>query len=107
MKQSPFSNKAFVVTCSSDALVKIWNISNPIQWSLIQTYTHHWSQVFGVEFINEDTIASSALDNSIRLWSIKTGLTTKTISTNYNVYSLQLLSNGLWLAVMTDSGHRS
>jgi WD40 repeat protein len=82
-----------VATCSDDGLVKIWNsLSN---WNLIRTYTGHSGAVYGLEWINSDTIASGGyIDGTIKIWSISSGLTNRTINTGSYVTSLQLLSNG-------------
>jgi len=44
-------------------------------------------------------IASRSLDETIQIWSLKTGLTNRTINAGSDVYSLQLLTNGIYLAV--------
>ena len=95
IKQSPFNGGIYVATASRDNTTKIWDISN---WSLIQTYTNHKRDVFGLEFINEDTIATAGFDDKIQIWFICTGITNRTINTNTDVYALQLLSNGFYLA---------
>jgi WD40 repeat protein len=94
IKQSPF-NSDYVGTCSWDTTVKIWNISN---WSLIRSYTDHSQYVLGLEWINEDTIASGGYDCEIKIRSITTGETNLTISTGDWVSSLKLLTNGFYLA---------
>ncbi len=94
IKQSPFNND-LVATCSYDFTVKIWNITN---WSLIRTYSDHTQAVLGLEWINEDTIASGDEYYAIKIWSITTGETKFTIITDDFVYSLILLSNGFYLA---------
>jgi WD40 repeat protein len=97
IKQSPFSNRSLVATCSSDGTVKIWNsFSN---WNQIRTYTGHSGEVYGLEWINSDTIASGGLDDStIQIWSISSGQTNRTINTGTVVNSLKLLNNGIHLA---------
>ncbi len=95
IKQSPFKIE-YVATASFDKTVKVWNqISN---WQLLQTYTGHFDQVFGLEFLNKDTIASGSTDGQIHLWSISKNVTLKIISTNSSVRCLSLLSNGFHLA---------
>ncbi len=101
IKQSPFNG--FVATTSVDKTVKIWNITkNNGNWFLIQTYTGHTNGVCGIEFISENMIATGSMDSTIQMWSLYTGLTTKTINTSANVYALQLLSNGFDLAAGLD-----
>jgi len=102
IKQSPFlldatSSLRYVATCSSDATVKVW-ASN---WSLIQTYSQHSSQIFGLEWLDGDTLASSGLnDRIVKIWSVSTGQTKRTLSTGIAyVYTLKLLSNRVHLCV--------
>jgi WD40 repeat protein len=90
-----------VATCSYDRTVKIWNISN---WTLIRNFTNHVNAVLGLEWINEDTIASGGYDNIIQIWSIKTAETKLTINTGEVVISLKLLTNGFYLASGLESG---
>ena len=87
-----------MATCSYDRTVKIWNKSNPSNWSLIRNYTDHTQAVFGIEWINEDTIASGSNDYTVKLWSIKTAETKFTIYTGEVVYSLKLFTNCIHLA---------
>jgi WD40 repeat protein len=105
IKQSPFSNNNdYVATCSFDRTVKIWYLSNPSNWCLIRNYTDHTHSVLGLEWINEDTIASGGYDLTIKLWSIITAQTKKTINTGEVVISLKLLTNGFYLASGLQSG---
>jgi WD40 repeat protein len=104
IKQSP-CNSEYAATCSYDFTAKIWNISNPFNWSLIRTYKNHNQAVLGLEWINENTIASGSDDLTIKIWSIKTGETKLTISTGDIVYSLKLFSNGFHLACGIQSGN--
>jgi WD40 repeat protein len=71
---------------------------------LIRNYTNHTQAVLGLEWINEDTIASGGYDYTIKIWSLKTGQTKFTISTGEVVYSLKLLTNGFYLASGLQSG---
>jgi WD40 repeat protein len=93
IKQSPF-NLDYVATCSQDSTVKIWQLHN---WQLIRTYTGHTNWVYGLEFLNSDIISSSSLDN-IKIWSISTGQTSRTINPSSYAFSLKLLNNGVHLA---------
>jgi WD40 repeat protein len=101
IKQSPFNinynTNGYVATASSDFTVNIWNSWN--NWNLIRNYTGHTGGVYGLEWINEDTIASGDASGIINLWSISTGLTNKSIITNaYGVLALQLMCNSNYLA---------
>jgi WD40 repeat protein len=73
-------------------------MSNPFNWSLIRNYTNHTQAVLGLEWINEDTIASGSNDLTIKIWSINMAETKMTIYTGEVVYSLKLLTNGFYLA---------
>ena len=55
-----------MATSSNDRTVKIWNPNT--NWTLIRTLTNHSSQVWGIEWINEDTFAP--WDQTIQIWSI-------------------------------------
>jgi WD40 repeat protein len=103
IKQSPF-NSNYVATCSNDFIVKLWNTTTSC-WTLIRTYTNHTQAVLGLEWINEDTIASGSNDLTIKIWSIVSGQTNRTISTYSGVRSLKLLSNGFYLACGLGNGN--
>jgi WD40 repeat protein len=79
-------------------------LSNPSNWTLIRNYTNHTQAVFGLEWINEDTIASGGYDYTIKIWPKNTGQTKITIYTGEVVYSLKLLTNGFYLASGLGSG---
>ena len=80
--------------------VKIWNPNT--NWTLIGTYTNHSCYV--IEWINEQTIASCGDDQTIEIWSISTGSIQRTINVGYDVLSLKMMSNGLYLACGTRNG---
>ena len=101
IKQSPFNNN-FIVTCSKDNTVKVWNQTN---WTLIQSYTAHANQVFGIEFVNINTIATGSWDTKIYIWSMLTGFTQNTINVGVGVDSLKMLSNGYYLACGLSNGN--
>ena len=96
IKQSPFKSD-FVATCSGDNTTKIWNITTPC-WTLYQTYMGLKSSINDVEFINDDLIVAGGYDMVIQIWSIRTGLTNRTLSLSQSIWSLKLLSNGYYLA---------
>jgi WD40 repeat protein len=100
IKQSPFNNNnnnGYVATASSDCTVNIWNSYN--NWNLIRNYTGHTGGVYSLEWITEDMIASGDSLGAIKIWSISTGFTNRTINTNaFDVLSLQLMCNGNYLA---------
>ncbi len=108
IKQSPFNtntNTNYVATCSFDETVKIWNALSSFNWTLITTYSQHSSSVFGLEWLDNDTLASGGYtDNTIKLWSATTGQTKRTIQTNPYFFSLTMLNTNIHLAVGLESG---
>jgi WD40 repeat protein len=94
IKQSPF-NTNYVATCSYDKLVKIWNVSSSLNWTLITTYSQHTSGVVALEWLDKDTLASGSYDTTIKLWSPTTGQTKRTMQTNQYVCSLAMLNTHL------------
>ena len=68
------ANKQFMASASSDATVKIWNLTD---WSLITTYTGHSKAVTSLEIINNNSnrtpsdndwmLISGSLDGTIQL----------------------------------------
>jgi WD40 repeat protein len=101
MKQSPFNGGIYVATASSDNTTKIWDASN---WNLIQTYKNHKRDVYALEFIYDNTIATAGFDHTIQIWFMCTGVTNRTINITNNVYSLQLMSNGFYLLAGLSNG---
>jgi len=90
----------FIATTSADNTSKIWSPSSSNNnWTLVRTYTGHTATIFGIDYIDTDTLITGAYDMSIKIWSITTGLTNKTINATQYVRSLKLLSNGYHLAV--------
>ncbi len=96
IKQLP---NGYVATCSADSKAKIWEVlSNSTNWILIRTHSGHSNNVYAVEYIKEDTIATGAWDNTIQLWFLSTGIVNRTIHTPQYVNALQLLNNNGYLA---------
>jgi WD40 repeat protein len=101
--QSPFNtntNTNYVATCSQDKTVKIWNVSISLNWTLITTYSNHSSYVNALEWLDSETLASAGqTDGAIKLWSLSSGQTKRTIQTNSQyINSLKLLNNNIHLA---------
>ena len=101
IKQSPF-NQNYVVTCSSDRKVKVWQTPD---WNLVRSYTGHTSYVHSFEFINTDTMGSGERDGIIHVWSISTGRRQISILVFDRVFCLKILSNGFHLAAGVYSGN--
>jgi hypothetical protein len=58
IKKSPFNCDYVVTTVSNDLKARIWNITNVSNWTLIHNFTGHNVGVNGLDFINEDLIAT-------------------------------------------------
>ncbi len=95
IKQSPY-NSNYVATASWDSTVKIWLTFNETL-SLFRTYTGHTLGVFGLEYIDSDTVASGTENGIIHIWSISSGFANVTINTGEWVVSLQMLNDGVRL----------
>jgi hypothetical protein len=53
--------------CTHDITVKLSEPSSP-SWQLIQTYAEHGSDIYDVEYIKTDTIASAgSIDGKVQL----------------------------------------
>jgi WD40 repeat protein len=89
-----------VFTSFSDSSIRIWNIANPLSWTLVRTYTGHAGPTYGIEYIRADTLATGSLDKTIQIWRISTGalVFTPAISPGTLVYSVALLTDGVTLA---------
>ncbi len=103
IKQSPF-NTNYVATCSSDATAKIWNVLSSFNSPLIRTYSQHLSAVRALEWLDKDTLASGSFDQTIKIWSLATSRTKRTIQTNGPVWSLKLLNTNIHLAAGLEYG---
>ncbi len=57
-----------------------------------------------MEWLEKDNLASGSSDKTIKLWSMATGQTKRTIQTNQNVWSLKLLNNNIHLAAGLENG---
>ncbi len=50
-----------------ETIVKVWNTTN---WRLVHTHTGHNYPIFYAEFLNDTTMASCSLDQTIQIWKI-------------------------------------
>jgi WD40 repeat protein len=91
-----------MASVSNDFKVKIWDATNN-NWNLIRNYSSHTGAVQDIEYINGDTVATASSDRTIKIWSIKTGITNRTISTS-GFTSLKLLQNGYHLSAGLTNG---
>ena len=92
-----YAQDGLVVTAATqDTIVKVWNSS--FNWNLIGTYTNHTGYVQSLVCLNADSMASGDFSGNIKIWSISSLTTIRTILTGAAIYSLALLNNGLHLA---------
>jgi WD40 repeat protein len=93
-----------VATCSLDWNVKLWNISNISNWTLIRSFTGHTNDVWAIEYINNDLFASGGHGGIINIRSTSSLTPIKTIVVGYtNVFCLKLLRNSNYLAAGLDN----
>ena len=78
IKQLP---SGYVATVSADFTCKLWR---PSDWSLIQTYTGHLSNLVGMEYINNDTMATSDQNSRYVDFLVKTVVAIATDHFNLN-----------------------
>jgi WD40 repeat protein len=100
IKQLP---NGYVATIGNDCKCKIWSPSalnaSIYNWTLVRNYTGHTANVFGLDYIDTDTIVTSSSDKTIQIWSIATGSSIRNISIGiHEARALKMLSNGYDLA---------
>jgi len=102
-----YLNNDYVATVSNDNTAKIWNISSTgNNWTLIQTFNlSHTSSIHGFDFIDDVTMTTGSADSTIKIWSICTALTIRTVNVGQGVYSLKYLKNGIHLAAGISNGN--
>ncbi len=88
LKYLPFKI-GYVASASADMTVNIWNT---LTLTSIQRYTSHTNTVRSLDQIDNDTMVSGSMDQTIRIWRISTGETLKTINVNAIVYVIRVFS---------------
>ncbi len=79
--------------------------STTANWTLIRNYAGHAFTVNNIEWLTEDTIVSGADDSKIKIWSVTTGATNRTINLDESVNSLCILSDRVRLAAGLSLGN--
>lgn len=85
----------YIASISADTSVKIWSTTN---WSLVREYNGHTDDVYGIDYIREDIIATGGFDNTIQLWRISNGELKLKINTTSWIYCLKYLPTNGYLA---------
>ncbi len=88
LKYLPYKN-GYMASASNDKTVNVWNT---LTLTSIQRYTNHTGWVRSLDQIDNDTMVSGSLDNTIRIWKISTGVTLKTINLNAAVFVVRVFS---------------
>jgi WD40 repeat protein len=92
-----------VATCSADTTIKIWNISNPLNWTLIKTLREIANDVPEKEYVNNDTFAIGQ-GGAIKIRSLSNGSTLASFNIGHtSIFCLKLLSDGNYLAAALDN----
>jgi WD40 repeat protein len=89
LKYLPFIN-GYVASGSADNYsVNVWD---SLTWTLIQKYTNHTNYVYSLDQIDNDTMVSGSIDQTIRIWKISKNETLKIISSNAAVLAVRVFS---------------
>jgi WD40 repeat protein len=100
LKYLPYKN-GYVASASNDKTVDVWEA---LTWTSIRKYTNHTDIVYSLDQIDSDTMVSGSKDNTIRLWRISTGETSKIINVNAVVYAVRVFSIEYKLIVCAKGG---
>lgn len=84
-----------MASTSYDYTVNVWD---PNTWTLIQRYSGHTNPIFGLDQIDDDTMASASWDGTIRIWKIRSGKMVRTINVSESVNPVRVLSVGFQIA---------
>ena len=110
------ATSGYIASSGYDATVRIWNPLIGNTWTLVQTFTDYYNDykyVSDFEYINLDQIATlltyfnnKLIYQQIKIWSISSGETLKTIGDNRTLSGtrLKLLNDGIRLAVGLNNG---
>jgi COMPASS component SWD3 len=78
-----------VASASHDNTVNVWDT---LTWTSIRKYTSHTNIVYSLDQIDDDTMVSVSWDNTIRIWKISTGETSKIINVNAGMFVVRVFS---------------
>ena len=67
----------------------------------MRTYSQHKTGVCALEWLDKDTLVSSGIfDRTLKIWSISSGQTKKTINVPNPLFCLKFLNNNIHMAVL-------
>lgn len=99
---TPLSTNNLIASASDDDTIKVWNMSSSsssYNWTLVHSLTNHTNDVWAMELIGDDLMASGARDGQIIVWRLSTGKVVRTIDAGIGngetVRCLKMLPNGL------------
>ena len=72
-----------MATCSGDKTVKIWNISNVSNWTLLRTYRDHSNTVYSLLVLTDGNLATG-ISNTLSFWNMTTFETITNIDSHAN-----------------------
>lgn len=77
-------NSPYLISCSSDQIIKVWDLSNSLSDVLtpIMTLTGHEHIIssLSVSSVDSNILFSTSRDNLIKIWDLTTGWCTKTLT---------------------------
>lgn len=91
-----------LVSCGWEAAARIWDVERGVE--IIPPLQGHFSGIRRATFSSDSrTIATSADDNSVRLWSVATGQEMLNFSGSWGFIPV-IAPNGRWLTWSPDRG---
>jgi WD40 repeat protein len=98
------NRREILISCSGDKTIKVWNQTNG---KLLKTLRGHKGKVYCVCSLPNGNLASGSLDETIRIWNLKTDENIITIKkpydNSYSVFFLLLPESGHFASGETDS----
>jgi WD40 repeat protein len=88
LKYLPYKS-GYMASASEDKTVNVWNTRT---LTSIRRYTNHTHWVYSLDQIDNDTMVSGSIDNTIRIWKISTGETLLIINVGVQVNMVKVFS---------------
>ena len=86
-----------LISCSGfyDKKIKVWNLDT---FKCIQVFKGHTEKVLCLDVTSKGNLLSCSSDKTIKLWQIETGQLLKSISFDFEVTSIKVLTDELIVA---------